>query len=62
MSAYRLVITERVGTLGDVTDASLRRTALYDRHRALGARIIPFAGWEMPVQYEGIIAEHRAVR
>jgi len=35
---------------------------LYDRHVALGARIIPFAGWEMPVQYEGILAEHRAVR
>jgi aminomethyltransferase len=41
---------------------SLKRTALYDRHTALGARIIPFAGFEMPVQYEGIIAEHKAVR
>src|SRR5881409_2743687 len=38
------------------------RTALHDRHLALGARMVPFAGWEMPVQYEGVIAEHKAVR
>lgn len=42
--------------------SELKRTGLYDRHVALGARIIPFAGWEMPVQYAGILAEHRAVR
>ncbi len=43
--------------------SSLRRTPLYDAHVALGARIVPFAGWEMPVQYPaGISAEHRAVR
>jgi aminomethyltransferase len=41
---------------------SLRRTALYDEHVALGARLVPFAGFEMPVQYAGIIAEHDAVR
>jgi glycine cleavage system T protein (aminomethyltransferase) len=41
---------------------TLLRTPLYDRHRALGARLVPFAGWEMPVQYEGVIPEHRAVR
>jgi aminomethyltransferase len=41
---------------------TLRRTPLYERHRALNARLVPFAGWEMPVQYEGVIAEHRAVR
>ena len=41
---------------------TLRRTPLYDRHVALGARIVPFAGWEMPVQYEGVISEHKAVR
>ena len=41
---------------------TLRRTPLFERHAALGARIVPFAGWEMPVQYEGIAAEHRAVR
>ena len=41
---------------------TLRRTPLHDRHVALGARLVPFAGWEMPVQYEGVIPEHRAVR
>jgi aminomethyltransferase len=35
---------------------------LHDRHVELGARMVPFAGWEMPVQYEGVIQEHRAVR
>jgi aminomethyltransferase len=42
--------------------ATLRQTPLHDAHVALGARMVPFAGWEMPVQYEGVIAEHRAVR
>jgi aminomethyltransferase len=42
--------------------AGLRRTPLDATHRALGARMVPFAGWEMPLQYAGIIAEHRAVR
>jgi aminomethyltransferase len=41
---------------------TLKRTPLYDRHVAAGARLVPFAGWEMPVQYEGIRAEHVAVR
>src|SRR4029078_13462836 len=41
---------------------TLRRTPLHDRHVALGARMVPFAGWEMPVQYEGVSQEHRAVR
>ena len=40
----------------------LRRTPLYDRHAAAGARLVPFAGWEMPVQYAGIRDEHVAVR
>jgi aminomethyltransferase len=40
----------------------LRRTPLYDRHAAAGARLVPFAGWEMPVQYAGIREEHIAVR
>jgi aminomethyltransferase len=43
-------------------DATLLRTPLYERHVALGARMVPFAGYEMPVQYEGVIDEHRAVR
>jgi aminomethyltransferase len=41
---------------------TLLRTPLYDRHVAAGARMVPFAGWEMPVQYAGVAAEHRAVR
>ncbi|HEV8715648.1 MAG TPA: glycine cleavage system aminomethyltransferase GcvT [Candidatus Binatia bacterium] len=40
----------------------MKRTPLYETHRALGARMIEFAGWEMPVQYTGILAEHQAVR
>lgn len=38
------------------------RTVLYDRHVALGARLIDFGGWDMPVQYDGILAEHQRVR
>jgi aminomethyltransferase len=41
---------------------ALRRTALYEAHLALGARMMPFGGFEMPVQYAGILAEHEAVR
>ncbi len=41
---------------------TLRRTPLYDRHVALGARLVPFAGFDMPVQYGSIVDEHRAVR
>lgn len=40
----------------------LRRTPLYERHRAAGAKMTPFAGFEMPVQYTGVMDEHRAVR
>ena len=40
----------------------LRRTPLHAAHERLGARMVPFAGWSMPVQYAGIVAEHRAVR
>src|SRR4051794_19473382 len=41
---------------------ALQRTPLHDRHVAAGARLVPFAGWEMPVSYAGIRAEHQAVR
>ena len=41
---------------------TLLRTPLYERHVEAGGRMVPFAGWEMPVQYEGVIQEHRAVR
>ena len=44
------------------TTETLRRTPLHDRHRAAGGKLVPFAGWEMPVQYAGVIEEHRAVR
>ena len=39
---------------------TLQRTPVHDRHVGLGARMVPFAGWQMPVQYEGVIQEHRA--
>ena len=42
--------------------AALQQTALIERHRGLGGRLIDFAGWEMPVQYSSILDEHRAVR
>ena len=45
-----------------MTTAALRQLPLADQHRALGARFAPFAGWDMPVQYAGIVEEHRAVR
>src|ERR687893_646030 len=41
---------------------TLKRTPLHARHVAAGARLVPFAGWEMPVQYAGIREEHAAVR
>ncbi|HEU4764056.1 MAG TPA: glycine cleavage system aminomethyltransferase GcvT [Candidatus Eisenbacteria bacterium] len=44
------------------TAAALRRTPFHPRHVALGAKLVPFAGYEMPIQYEGIVAEHRTVR
>jgi aminomethyltransferase len=43
-------------------DTPLKRTPLYDAHVKAGARMVPFGGWEMPVQYTGIIEEHRTVR
>ena len=45
-----------------VTDAAPRKTPLYDEHVRLGAKIVPFAGWLMPVQYTSIVEEHQAVR
>jgi len=39
-----------------------RRTPLYDAHVRHGGKLVEFAGWELPVQYEGVIAEHKAVR
>jgi glycine cleavage system T protein (aminomethyltransferase) len=45
-----------------VTDTATKKTALYDEHVNLGAKIVPFAGWLMPVQYTSIVEEHQAVR
>src|SRR5215217_7741028 len=46
----------------DTPVAELKKTPLHARHRASGARMVPFAGWEMPVEYSGITTEHMAVR
>jgi aminomethyltransferase len=45
-----------------VSEEALKKTPLYDEHARLGARIVPFAGWLMPVQYTSIVEEHQAVR
>src|SRR5919109_949324 len=45
-----------------VTETPLKKTPLNARHRALGAKMVPFGGWDMPVEYSGIVAEHMAVR
>lgn len=45
-----------------MSDTPLLRTPLYESHVALGGKVIPFAGWEMPVQYTGIVQEHQTVR
>jgi len=51
-----------LGAMSSTAPPALRRTPLYDRHVAAGAKLVDFAGWEMPVQYEGVIQEHIAVR
>jgi glycine cleavage system T protein (aminomethyltransferase) len=48
--------------MDQATDAPLKKTPLNARHRASGARMVPFAGWDMPVEYSGVGAEHNAVR
>jgi aminomethyltransferase len=52
----------RVSLLSAVTETAQKKTPLYDEHVRLGAKMVPFAGWLMPVQYTGIVAEHQAVR
>ncbi|HEX6123022.1 MAG TPA: glycine cleavage system aminomethyltransferase GcvT, partial [Ktedonobacterales bacterium] len=49
-------------TPADAATPRLKRTPLFELHRELGARLVEFGGWEMPVQYRGILDEHRAVR
>ncbi len=48
--------------MNDSATASLKKTPLHASHVALGARMVPFGGWDMPVEYSGITAEHMAVR
>lgn len=48
--------------MAQTADAPLKKTPLHARHRASGARMVPFGGWDMPVEYSGITAEHMAVR
>jgi aminomethyltransferase len=55
-------LAQLFNTLPAVPEEALRRTPLYERHAKLGAKLVPFAGWEMPVTYEGIREEHSAVR
>src|SRR5215208_4247488 len=49
-------------TMGGSASNGTLKTALHGRHVAAGARLVDFAGWDMPIQYRGILAEHRAVR
>ena len=44
------------------SDAALKRTSLYDVHKSLGAKLVPFAGWDMPVWYTSVVEEHLATR
>lgn len=52
----------KISSVPRVTTEALARTPLFDAHKALGGRIVPFAGWELPVQYAGLLKEHAAVR
>src|SRR5947199_3232426 len=45
-----------------MSETATKKTALYDEHLKLGAKMVPFAGWLMPVQYTSIMEEHQAVR
>lgn len=45
-----------------VTNETLRRTPLFDRHQTAGAKTADFGGWDMPIEYTGVVAEHTAVR
>jgi len=61
-TAQRQHILKNKGGEPLTASAELKRTPLFDRHVALGARVVEFGGWEMPVQYSGIVDEHNAVR
>ena len=57
-----IIKSTKIRLVGDITSSEMRRTPLYDIHKQLGAKLVDFAGWEMPLQYQGIIDEHNAVR
>src|SRR5882724_626865 len=62
-SARATIDTSRATSrLGPVSDTAPKRTPLYNEHVRLGAKMVPFGGWLMPVQYTSIIEEHLAVR
>src|SRR5579871_5897773 len=46
----------------DAPATTLKRTPLFETHQRLGGRMVEFGGWDMPVQYSGVLEEHRAVR
>ncbi len=60
--AHVLAIALAESRLSLVTDGEYNKTPLYPEHFRLGARMVPFAGWLMPVQYTSIVEEHQAVR
>ncbi len=62
MTATRSSIPDSTDLSPPAGQATLQRTPLYDRHVALGARVIDFGGWALPVQYNSILEEHKAVR
>ena len=45
-----------------VNDSKLKTTPLYSMHQDLGGKLVPFAGWNMPIQFKGVIQEHQCVR
>jgi glycine hydroxymethyltransferase len=55
-------VDKEIWTWTESSETPLKRTALFDTHKAMGARIVPFAGWEMPVWYSSVGEEHAAVR
>src|SRR5206468_12138585 len=61
-AVMRADASEAVACRGVTPDASLRHSPLHDRHVALGAKLAEFGGWEMPIQYAGVVEEHTAVR
>lgn len=62
MRASGILNSHQVPFAAEASSASLKRTPLNAEHRALGARMVDFGGWDMPVQYSGVVDEHRAVR